>query len=73
MFEGLVTYSKIKRMNRGYVTHYAIKLTLENRTIVIGYDHSITIKIYLQLSMNYIWEVSNYNGPIITDITVFLD
>ena len=48
----LVTYSKIKRINRGYVTHYTIKLTLGIRTIV--YDHSITIEyIYLQLSMNY--------------------
>ena len=28
MFEGLVTYSKVKRINRGYVTHYTLKLTL---------------------------------------------
>ena len=28
MFEGLVTYSKVKRINRGYVTHYTIKLGL---------------------------------------------
>ena len=35
VFEGLVTYSKIKRINRGYVTHYTIKLTLGIRTIVI--------------------------------------
>ena len=26
--------NKVKRINRGYVTHYAIKLTLEIRTIV---------------------------------------
>ena len=44
-------------------THYTIKLTLEIRTIVVIYDHSITMKIYLQLSI----KVSNYNGPIITD------
>ena len=35
MFEGLVTYSKVKRINRGYVTHYTIKLTLGIRTIVM--------------------------------------
>ena len=35
MFEGLVTYSKIKRINRGYVTHYTIKLTLGIRTVVV--------------------------------------
>ena len=35
MFEGLVTYSKLKRINRGYVTHYTIKPTLGIRTIVI--------------------------------------
>ena len=35
VFEGLVTYSKVKRINRGYVTHYTLKLTLEIRTIVI--------------------------------------
>ena len=33
MFEGLVTYSKVKRVNRGYVTHYTIKLTLGVRMI----------------------------------------
>ena len=32
---GLVIYSKVKRINRGYVTHYTIKLTLGIRTIVI--------------------------------------
>ena len=38
MFESLVTYySKVKRINRGYVTHYTIKLTLT--TTVIDYDH----------------------------------
>ena len=31
----LVTYSKVKRVNRGFVTYYTIKLTLEIRTIVI--------------------------------------
>ena len=31
MFEGLVTYSKVKRINRGYVTHYTIKLTLRDQ------------------------------------------
>ena len=38
VFESLVTYSKVKRINRVYVTHYhyTIKLTLEIRTIVIG-------------------------------------
>ena len=35
VFEGLVTYSKVKRINRGYVTHYTIKLTLGIRAIVI--------------------------------------
>ena len=35
VFEGLVTYSKVKRINRGCVTHYTTKLTLEIRTIVI--------------------------------------
>ena len=36
VFEGLVTYSKVKRINRGYVvTHYTLKLTLGIRTIVI--------------------------------------
>ena len=34
-FEGLVTYSMVKRVNRGYVTHYTIKLTLGVGTIVI--------------------------------------
>ena len=29
------TYSKVKRINRRYVTHYTIKLTLEIRAIVI--------------------------------------
>ena len=45
MFESLVAYSKVKRINRRYVTHYTIKLTLES-----------------------IWEVSHYNGPIVTEI-----
>ena len=31
LFEGLVTYSKVKRINRGYVTHYTIKLTLRDQ------------------------------------------
>ena len=31
----LHTVSKVKRINRGYVTHYAIKLTLGIRAIVI--------------------------------------
>ena len=36
VFESLVTYSKkVKRINRRYVTHYTIKLTLEIRAIVI--------------------------------------
>ena len=34
VFKALVTYSKAERINRGYVTHYTIKLTLEVRTIV---------------------------------------
>ena len=38
MFEGLVTYSKVKRINRGYVAHYTINLTLGIRTIVIIND-----------------------------------
>ena len=33
VFESLVTYSKVKRINRRYVTHYTIKLTLEIRAI----------------------------------------
>ena len=33
VFEGLVTYSKVKRINRGYVTHYNLKLTFGIRTI----------------------------------------
>ena len=33
VFDGLVTYSsKVKRINRGYGTHYTIKLTLRIRT-----------------------------------------
>ena len=35
VFESLVTYSNVKMINRRYVTHYAIKLTLEIRAIVI--------------------------------------
>ena len=35
VFEGLVTNSKVKRMNRGYVTDYTVKLTLGIGTIVI--------------------------------------
>ena len=35
VFEGLVTYSKVKRINRGYVTHCTMKLTLGIRTIVM--------------------------------------
>ena len=31
----LHTVSKVKRTNRGYVTHYTVKLTLGIRTIVI--------------------------------------
>ena len=31
VFEGLVTYSKVKRINRGYVTHYTIKLTFRDQ------------------------------------------
>ena len=31
----IVTYSKVKRINRGYVTHYTIKLTLEIRSVVV--------------------------------------
>ena len=31
----IVTYSKVKRINRGYVTHYTVKLTLEIRTVVV--------------------------------------
>ena len=27
VFEGLVTYSKVKRINRGYVTHYTINIS----------------------------------------------
>ena len=33
--EGLVTYSKVKRINRGDVTHYTRKVTLGIRTTVI--------------------------------------
>ena len=35
VFEDLVTYSKVKRINREYVTHYTIKFTLGIRTVVI--------------------------------------
>ena len=35
VFESLVTYSKIKRINRRYVTHYTLKLTLEIKAVVI--------------------------------------
>ena len=28
VFEGLVTYSKVKRINRGYVTHYTINISI---------------------------------------------
>ena len=42
MFEGLVTYSKVKRINRGYVTHYTIKLTLEIRTVVVVVVFTLT-------------------------------
>ena len=31
MFEGLVTHSKVKRINRGYITLYTIKLTLRDQ------------------------------------------
>ena len=31
----VVTYSKVKRINRGYVTHDTLKLTLGIMTIVI--------------------------------------
>ena len=31
VFEGSVTYSKVRRINRGYVTHYTIKLTLRDQ------------------------------------------
>ena len=55
MLDGLVTYSsKVKRINRGYVTHYTIKLTLGIRT---NYSNMIIVlrynTVYLQLSMNY--------------------
>ena len=29
--EGLVTYSKVERVNRGYITHYTIKFTLKDQ------------------------------------------
>ena len=36
VFESLVTtYSRVKRINRGYVTHYTVKRTLDIRTMVI--------------------------------------
>ena len=35
VFEDLVTYRKVKRINRGDVTHDTIKLTSGIRTIVI--------------------------------------
>ena len=31
VFEGLVTFSKVKRINRGYITRYSIKLTLRDQ------------------------------------------
>ena len=31
VFEGLVTYSKVKRINRGYITRYTVKLTLKDQ------------------------------------------
>ena len=38
MFEGLVTYSKVKRINRGCATRYTIKLPLRDQ------DYSNMIK-----------------------------
>ena len=38
----IVTYSKVKRINRGYVTHYTIKLTLEIRTVVVVVFFTLT-------------------------------
>ena len=35
VFESLVIYSKVKKINRRYVTHYTTKLTLEIRAIVV--------------------------------------
>ena len=35
MKAGVRRFSKVKRINRGYVTHHTIKLTLEIRTTVI--------------------------------------
>ena len=69
MFEGLVTYSKVKRIIRGYVTHYTIKVTLGIRTNIIVNDHSNTIE-HTYSYLRTIWEVSNYNGPTINSIMV---
>ena len=52
----LVTYSKVKRINRGYITRYTIKLTLrdqENSNMMIIEEIKIIIvcyydKIFLQ-------------------------
>ena len=35
VFVGLVTNSKVKRINRGYDTHHTIKLTLGIRTTMV--------------------------------------
>ena len=51
VFEGLLTYSKVKKINRGYITRYAIKLTLRDQ----NYSYMIIegIKIILILTIKY--------------------
>ena len=51
VFEGLVTYSKVKRMNRGYMTRYTIKLTLKDQDYS-NRDYTRD-KVYYCLKKNY--------------------
>ena len=40
MFEGLVTYSKVKRINCGYVTHYTIKTYVRDQDCCLKKNQS---------------------------------
>ena len=62
MFEGLLTYysKKVKRINRGYIIRYTIKLTLRDR----DYSNMIIegIKIIIVITIKY-GRPRMYNGP----------
>ena len=51
MFEGLVTFSKVERIDRGYVTHYSIKLTLRDQDYSSASYSAWTTKIIQYLGL----------------------